>query len=441
MDRHNKRPEWLLHWRCRREMQGREELMPLRCSSRRFETQLTGRVCLVRPPGALWATAWAVISLVSFGIFLTKCSYTKRANAVGVIVPQDGTVRIHSLARGTISNVHVAEGQRVRKGDLLFTVVDDRRSAGGAAHVTYHSIQKELIDVRKGSLKNGRALRISADTNDAATIAEKLSLNNRERNENARQIKVEEVRVDIARTSLERHVLLASKGYVSSAALAAVREELAAHEAQVLVLRRESIGLDRARVDLMADDRRRALALSADVLSQERELATLGKDEAIFDAEGNFAIAAAADGIITAITVREGSQLTDAPIAQLIPDSSELIAHVYVTSDAIGFAEAGQSVRLRMKAFPYQHYGQQEGSVIDVSESPVPSADLTGLSEVSGTSLYRIRVKLASHQVDSSVGKRRYKAGMLVDASIDIESRPLIHWILEPLYGVRRRIS
>jgi membrane fusion protein len=312
---------------------------------------------------------------------------------------------------------------------------------GGTDHATYHSIQKELIDVRKGSLKNGHALRISADTNDAATIAEKLSLNSRERNGNARQVKVEEVRVDIARTSLERHVLLASKGYVSSAALAAVREELAAHEAQVLVLRREAIGLDRARVDLIADDRRRALALSADVLSQERELATLGKDEAIFDAEGNFAIAAAADGIITAITVREGSQLTDAPIAQLIPDSSELIAHVYVTSDAIGFAEAGQSVRLRIKAFPYQHYGQQEGMVIDVSESPVPSIELAGFSEVSGSSLYRIRVKLASHQVDSSVGKRRLKAGMSVDASIDIESRPLIHWILEPLYGVRRRIS
>jgi membrane fusion protein len=290
-------------------------------------------------------------------------------------------------------------------------------------------------------LKNGRALRISVDTNDATTIAEKLSLNRRERNENARQVKVEELRVDIARKSLERHVHLANNGYVSSAALAAVHEELAAREAQVLVLRREAIGLDRARVDLIADDRRRALALSADVSAQERELAALGQDEAAFDAEGNFAVAAPADGTVTAITVREGSQVTDAAIAQLIPDSSELIAHVYVGSDAIGFAEAGQSVRLRIKAFPYQHYGQQEGTIIDVSESPVPSVDLAGISESIGSSLYRIRVKLVSHHVDSSVGARRFKAGMSLDASIDIESRPLIHWILEPLYGVRRRIS
>lgn len=380
-----------------------------------------------------------MIVAVSLFMFLTTCEYTKRVNAAGVIVPRDGAIRIHAPAHASVSRVHIAEGQHVKRGDVLFTISDERRSPDGNSSQTYHAIQKESLGTRRLSIEAASQVRLTVDATEAAAISKKLQLNRLDREENSKQTKVESGRLRLAKEALDRQLGLATRGYVSKAEVASAREGVAARKAQILVLRRDAIALERTRADLMAEDRKRGLALRTDLASHARDLAALGQDEAVVDAAGQFAVVAAEDGIVTAITARPGSIATDLPLAQLVPDSSELIAHVYAGSESIGFAEAGQTVRLRVKAFPYQHFGQLEGNVIDVSEAPVRPDDMSSPLDASSLSFYRLRVRLRSVSVKSVKGARRLRPGMAVDTSIELESRALIHWIMEPLYGARLR--
>jgi membrane fusion protein len=46
----------------------------------------------------------------------------------------------------------------------------------------------------------------------------------------------------------------------------------------------------------------------------------------------------------------------------------------------VGFVRAGQAVRLRFEAFPYQKYGHQPGHVVEVSRTPLAPAELAALA-------------------------------------------------------------
>ena len=70
-----------------------------------------------------------------------------------------------------------------------------------------------------------------------------------------------------------------------------------------------------------------------------------------------------------------------------------------------GFIRSGQRVKLRYSAFPYQKFGQYEGTVASVSRSAISPAELSqqlaGLTSLYGANVpvYRITVTLASQAV------------------------------------------
>ena len=59
------------------------------------------------------------------------------------------------------------------------------------------------------------------------------------------------------------------------------------------------------------------------------------------------------------------------PLLSIIPTGSDLEAQLFAPSQAIGFIKAGQLVRMRYNAFPYQKFGHYEGEVANISRSSV----------------------------------------------------------------------
>jgi membrane fusion protein len=113
---------------------------------------------------------------------------------------------------------------------------------------------------------------------------------------------------------------------------------------------------------------------------------------------------------------------------------------LFSPSRAIGFVRPGQRVLLRYQAFPYQKFGQYEGTVVYVSRSAISpgelSQQLAGLTSLYGANVpvYRITVSLA-HQAVTAYGQPiPLQPGMELEASVVIESRRLIEWVFDPLF-------
>jgi membrane fusion protein len=106
----------------------------------------------------------------------------------------------------------------------------------------------------------------------------------------------------------------------------------------------------------------------------------------------------------------------------------------------VGFVRAGQAVRLRYEAFPYQKFGHQPGHVVQVSRTPLAPAELAALSLPAalspGEALFRITVALdpAGGQLLPLV------PGMRLQADVLLETRRLVEWLFEPLLGLKGRL-
>jgi membrane fusion protein len=92
----------------------------------------------------------------------------------------------------------------------------------------------------------------------------------------------------------------------------------------------------------------------------------------------------------------------------------------------------GQTVLLRYQAFAYQKFGLQTGHVKEVSAAALP---MTSGNEPS----YRIRVQLDRQAIEAYGSHHPLRAGMAIDASVQLDRRRLFEWLLDPLYSLQGR--
>jgi membrane fusion protein len=131
-------------------------------------------------------------------------------------------------------------------------------------------------------------------------------------------------------------------------------------------------------------------------------------------------------------------------LASLVPQGAVLQAQLYAPSSAVGFVRPGQSVRLRLEAFPYQKFGPLEGRVLQVSRTPLAAGELAtqalaGVQPVRpGEALFRITVAL--DEAALSQWPQPLAAGMRLQADVQLERRRLVEWLFEPLFGLQQRL-
>jgi membrane fusion protein len=171
-------------------------------------------------------------------------------------------------------------------------------------------------------------------------------------------------------------------------------------------------------------------------------------------------------GTITTISGQTGQMMNGGQIlATLIPSDStpasdtnttlsgSVEAHLYTPSRTAGFVAVGQTVLIRYAAYPYQKFGLQQGTVIDVSSTPFAPTELppnfasTILSNAqqniqgfnSNEALYRIKVKLDKQSIQAYGIAQNLKSGMTLEADILQDRRKIWEWVVEPVLAVAHR--
>jgi len=122
----------------------------------------------------------------------------------------------------------------------------------------------------------------------------------------------------------------------------------------------------------------------------------------------------------------------------LVPHDEPLLAEVWVSNSDSGFVEAGQKVKLKLEAYPFQRYGMLDGSVRHVTyDATDKSTDAIGDRRPDGAASemlsYRALVALDSPRLEARDGRYRLTPGMQVAAEIHLGNRSVIDYLLSPI--------
>ena len=382
--------------------------------------------------------AFVGISLLVLTLFYTIVGYyTRRVNATGNLLPHDGLVNLSSNAAGIVASSKVIEGQKVKKGELLF-VID--REANTVAGPTVQRVIESLTQ-QKVLLQQQRELKKST------AMAEKEALELRIRNEDAQHAELAQ-RITLNEQSLQR---LKSK---SDQLAEAVKKGLIPNDAFQIQ--------NNAYLDIVARqgaDKQNYLQTEGRIAQAKANLADFDVktqqainaiDENILDVEQKIQeneakqtlyVLAPADGILTDLQVHVGQGVEpNKTLVTLLPNSGAMEANLFVESSAIGFVRVGEPVLLRYAAFPFEKFGLYGGKVTELTRAPVTEDAGRPRGSNDKAALYRIVVVPNLPYVLVDGKQQRLEAGMQVEASIDLDRRHLYEWIFEPFYRVQRSV-
>jgi len=123
----------------------------------------------------------------------------------------------------------------------------------------------------------------------------------------------------------------------------------------------------------------------------------------------------------------------------LVPDNEPLVAEVMVKNDDVGFVYPSQKVKLKLVAYPFQHYGMLDGKVLTVGADASDGQQTQGQgsnkdqAKTSPATIYKALVSLGAQQL--AVDDDRYKLvpGMQVIAEINQGKRSVLEYLLSPL--------
>lgn len=400
-----------------------------------------GTIVLLPSAWSRWTSLGALLLAILICLLIVYGSYTRRSTVVGQIYPQDGLIRVTASQPGIVIETPVQDGDKVRRGDVLFVLSGDRMGPDALDFQRGMSLQ---IEARRRSLEADSQRMMLAERQESAQLRRRIESLEREPDRARQQVRQHGLRIGIAEDAAKRYRDLFARGFVS-------RDELSLREADLAQLRgeherlqREALALDR---ELVAA-RRELDALTARYASQrgelERAMLLARQEFTELESRRRIVVSAAADGQVTLITAQQGQSVDGTrPLAHLVPDGTTLVARLYAPSRSAGFVRAGQKVFLRYDAYPYQKFGQHAGTVISVSEAAVSTVELNALAlrpDWVNEPLFSIMVALSEQSVGGELHLPLH-VGMRVEADLLHETRRLYEWILEPLYAARARVQ
>lgn len=400
--------------------------------------RLEGMVVL-RQPLALRTLFWgALVLLMLLALMLALGHYAKRQLAIGYIAPESGFIAVVAPGEGNVDVLSAHEGQRVVRGQKLAVITQRQEIAGvndvGGDVEAALSQGLQDLDMRSSSERELSALTLERLDMQATNLQDRASVLRLKINNAEERIKIIESRV-------RNYEALIAEKYVSKIALdqerSALLDAVSAREDLRLELGRTE--RDLRDVTLQATQERAKGDISQSDLSRQK----LDVRQRLLEARARNAsiVSAPFSGQVSALRVHRGQKVTrDSVLLTLIPDDSLFIAELYVPSDAIASVRTGQSVYLKYKAYPFQKYGLHQGEVIEVSNATFDRRDLPLAIALPDEPLYRIRVKIKNTAGMPESQRIQLRAGMLVDADIILERRPLWKWLFKPFEDIAQRL-
>jgi membrane fusion protein len=391
----------------------------------------------------IWPVAFKVLALAAalvaivFIVFVTWGEYTRKARAMGYLVPSSGFVKVYSRDAATIKERRVNEGDMIKKGDVLFVLSLDRSGSSGVGAGQIAAV--ETMRRREALLQEKEKL-AAIGRSQTHQIEQRIAALSDEHTKIDREIDLQRQRVETFRKTSERFKQLVAENFISPNQLQQQTGLQLEQELLLSSLERNKLSIAREMSGAKQQLPEINMRSQNDVSAIDRQLSVLTQDLAEVDARRELVVLAPTDGLVTAIQAELGQFATPTiPLLSVIPANATFEARLLAPASAIGFIKTGKEVNLRYAAYPYQRFGHQRGTVKQIARTIVAPNELASpLSQQEPT--YVVTVALAEQAVNAYGEKHPLQAGMALEADVLLDTRPIYHWVLEPLFSIKGRI-
>jgi membrane fusion protein len=357
-------------------------------------------------------------------------------------MPNKGVIKSFATQGGTIEKLLVKEGDLVEKGQALATMIIYQNSADGLSLST--KLQKQLtsqLSLLDEEISQYQSIQIKENKNlenkASALKNEKIALKS--------QLTLANEKLELLLAQQRDVEQLNSRGFISKFEKENQQQALleAKQEKQNIarLLLQQSNQITQTTFDKANLPQQYTLRIN----SLLREKADIENQLAQVENSHSYTITASHAGTVTGIQVVEGETLSPSkaqskPLLHILPKGSELVAELLLPTRSAGFIAKGQISRLRFDAFPYQRFGFIESEIIRIDRTLIAPNEVQ-LPITLQEPVYRLRAKLTQQQMKAYGQAFELKSGMLFEADIMLEQRTLIEWLLEPIYGLKGRVS
>ncbi|WP_417880672.1 HlyD family secretion protein [Vibrio sp.] len=391
--------------------------------------------------------AASLFVLMTILVFVVFAEYTRRDTLNGVVSPTGGIVKVQANDEGYAENVFVVEGQKVLAGEPLYEIKTERYDEFG------QGVKKRIVATIENQitlLNARRSKEIEKSQHQLEVINDDLIGLSEEAGILKLVVDLSEQELTLAQSLVDKQQVLVNKRFISSIEFQKQRLELITLETKVQTQRLNLQRLVREKAKL--EETKNTLQLELDIALQEidRQLQQIAQSKIEYFYQTDTQVVSPIDGVVASIFVKEGHSVNKGqPLLVVIPKGEEpAVVELYASSRSIGFLQKGQGVRLRFDAFPYEKFGVQQGVISSISKSAVsaemlPNSPLiqSQLSRANGgVGLYQVRVKLDKPTITIYGEEQLFVPGMTLTADIELDTRKIYEWLLEPLYTIKGRI-
>lgn len=398
--------------------------------------RLAGEVVFATPLSVRTLGLFLAGVLLAAVIFAAQASYARKATVTGLLVPDQGIIRVSVQASGKLQMLMVKEGDKVERGQRIAIVDLSAETIGGNVGDLF---ARSLESERAAAQARAQATisRLKVEMEQSGLRIEKTRF---EREQIARHRQLQEERLRLARDELARGEQVAAKGFLAKREVEQRRTATLAAEQELTVQRRLEATMEREIADIEA----RIASIPHEMRQAEAEFETAAamivQRRAEAEQRRSQYVVAAISGRIAALPVSIGQPIgAGATIAIQIPDGSYLEAELLAPSRSIGFIKVGQEVNLALQAFPFQRFGAVPGRIRSVSTTVLAPSELAIQGLNVQEPVYRIRVMMGRETIYAYGEAIPLQPGMLVSADIALDRRSLLEWLFDPIYAVARR--
>lgn len=398
--------------------------------------RIWGEVAIALPKSYAFVTGFVALSVLTMAVFITTHDYARKEHAVGFLFASEGIARITPPRNGTVTAVHVSEGQHVEYGAPLLTVSGAETSDRGE---NIDDAKLDRLREQRGRLADQVRLERQKSDSEEQRLQSQIQGARDEITALRSQQAIQTERIEIARRQLAGAVELAGKGYLSQVEMRRRQDAHLAEKQNDSLLAKELAGKQAALSQLQNTLQQLPIATAQRVSQLEASIAEL--EVRLKEAEGrrSYLLSAPIPGRVSALQAWVGKPADPkVPALSIVPDGDVLEAQLLVPARAIGFVAAGQTVHISYDTFPFQQFGFAHGTVRTVSHTLLKPDEIVG-PVLLRDPCYPVSVALERQTIRAYGAELPLESDLQLQADILFERRSLAASILDPLLSVWRK--
>lgn len=400
-----------------------------------------GRAILL-PGMPLWiVAALCIIFIISFMLFVTLGTYTRRVNVSGEITTYPRAANVYSSVQGVIIKQFVTEGQEVKLGDPIYQIDVSKSTSSGVVSDN----QRHDIDIQLARISN---IIESIKSNKVTTIKMLEKQKNQyinAFNTSTNILKKAQEGITIIKENMENYKSYQAHGLINKDQLTSQIALYYQQQNNLLSLASQNEQNSLEITSLESQVQTQAAEFDSQIYQMELQRYELLKEKVNIDAGGAVIIRALSNGRVDSLSVTLGQMVSPGDsLVQITPKNpTHYYLVLWVPNDAIPYLSAEDKINIRYEAFPAEKFGQFSGKISIISRVPASPQEMMtyrGAPKTTAIPYYKVIVSPSNYMIKYGNKNLNIENGMKAQSTLFLEKRAIYQWMLSPFFDMKQSV-